>query len=259
MDLSVLQRVLERETLKLIVVTPNFQNPTGATLSAPARSGLLRMAADAGVTIVENDTYGDLRYFGESIPNLKQIDGANVVLLRTFSKVSFPGLRVGWVIGPRPLVARLAEAKQWTDLHSDHLSQAVMLRFAESGRLEAHRQRILRNGAKQLESMLDGCEEFMPKGTAWTKPQGGMNMWVRLPGVVDPVALLERAQRAKVTYLPGRFFEVSRPNPSALRLSFGALAPEKISAGLAILGRIFKEETGRARAVEPSDPAPAMV
>ncbi len=209
--------------------------------------------------VVENDTYGDLRYLGDPLPNLKQLDRDRVILLRTFSKVSFPGLRVGWVIGSRPLLARLAEAKQWTDLHSDHLSQAVMLRFAESGRLEAHRRHILRTGAEQLATVLSACAQFLPAGATWTEPQGGMNLWVRLPEQLDASALLEKAQRERVSYLPGRFFEVARPEPSALRLSFAGLPPDKIQSGMAILGRIFSSEVERVKSVRRFDPAPAMV
>jgi 2-aminoadipate transaminase len=231
----------------------------GVTLPLAERERLLKMASDARVTVVENDSYCDLRYSGEALQNLKQLDSRNVILLRSFSKVSFPGLRVGWVIGPRRLLSRLAEAKQWTDLHTDHLSQAVMLRFAESGRLEAHRQHIVRTGAEQLARALEGCRRYMPEGTTWTEPQGGMNLWVRLPEFLDSAALLEKAQRERVTYLPGRFFEVSRPQPSALRLSFAGLPPEKITAGLAVLGRVFANEMERARPAAAFEPASAVV
>src|SRR6266849_6647555 len=139
-DLDDLQRVLDREKPKLLVVTPNFQNPTGATLPAHKRTALLQMVRAAGVVLIENDTYGELRYEGRELPAMKSED---TILLRSFSKIAFPGLRVGWAIGPRAVIARMTEAKQLSDLHSDQLSQAVLLRFAESGRLEAHRQHVL--------------------------------------------------------------------------------------------------------------------
>ena len=124
---------------RVAVVTPNFQNPTGATMRRDAREELVRIAHDAGVVLVENDIYGALRYEGATEPSLKEIDGGgDVITLGSFSKVAFPGMRVGWAIGPRPFIHRLVEAKQLCDLHSDQLSQAVLLRFAESGRLAAH-------------------------------------------------------------------------------------------------------------------------
>jgi 2-aminoadipate transaminase len=258
MDTAHLERVLERERPRFLVVTSNFQNPTGATLSLPARRALLDAARLAGVPVVENDAYGDLRYHGERLPALKQLDDrGGTVLLRSFSKVSFPGLRVGWVVGPKPLIDRLRYAKESADLHTDQLSQAVLLEFAQSGRLEAHRARMLQAGAERLAATLESCRRYLPAGTRWTQPEGGMNLWVRLPEPLDAGELLPRAQKEGVAYLPGRYFAVSRLDAGALRLSFAGLEPDQIRDGLAILGRIVAEELARAsRNIEPS---PALV
>jgi 2-aminoadipate transaminase len=258
MDPVQLERAIEREHPRMIVVTSNFQNPTGVTVPLHARRALLDVARRAGIPVIENDAYGDLRYSGEPLPALKQLDeSGGVVLLRSFSKVSFPGLRVGWAFGPRPLIDRLRAAKEAADLHSDQLSQAVLLEFAESGRLEAHRKRVLRAGAERLAATLESCREHLPAGSRWTQPDGGMNLWVRLPDPLDAADLLPRAQREGVSYLPGRYFAVSRMDPGALRLSFAGLAPEQIRMGLAILGKVAKGELEAAtRSVEP---APAMV
>jgi 2-aminoadipate transaminase len=133
------------------VVTSNFQNPTGATLPLASRKAILSMAQRAGVIIIENDIYGPLCYEGEPIPTVKQLDDSgHTVLLRSFSKLAFPGLRVGWAIAPRALMEKLTEAKQLSDLHTDQLSQAVLLRFAESGRLESHRKLMLTAGRERL-------------------------------------------------------------------------------------------------------------
>jgi 2-aminoadipate transaminase len=179
------------------------------------------------------------------------------VLLRSFSKVSFPGLRVGWAVGPKPLIDRLRHAKEAADLHTDQLSQAVLLEFAESGRLEAHRARVRQAGGERLAATLEACARYLPSGTRWTRPQGGMNVWVRLPDPLDAGELLARAQRAGVAYMPGRYFAVSRLEPGTLRLSFAGLTPEQIRGGLAILGRtVASEWENAARNYEPS---PAMV
>jgi 2-aminoadipate transaminase len=235
-------------------VTSNFQNPTGATLSLAGRHALLDAARQAGVPVVENDAYGDLRYQGEALPALKQLDEhGGTVLLRSFSKVSFPGLRVGWAVGPKPLIDRLRHAKELADLHSDQLSQAVLLDFAQSGRLEAHRARMLQTGAERLAATLDSCRRYLPAGTRWTQPQGGMNLWVRLPEPLDAGELLPRAQKEGVAYVPGRYFAVSRLDAGALRLSFAGLEPEQIRESLAVLGRIVSEELANvSRNVEPS-------
>jgi len=258
LDVSRLERILSRERPRFLVVTPNFQNPTGATLPLAERKVLLEAAARAGVPVVENDAYGELRYSGEPLPALKQLeDRGGVVLLRSFSKVSFPGLRVGWALGPRPLIDRLRHAKEASDLHTDQLSQAVLLEFAESGRLEAHHARVLRAGAERLQATLEACAAFLPAGSRWTKPEGGMNLWVRLPAPLDAEALLPRAQEEGVSYLPGRMFAVSRRDPGALRLSFAGLAPGQIRAGVEMLGRVFRGEAeAQSRNFEP---AQAMV
>jgi 2-aminoadipate transaminase len=257
-DVARLTRILERERPRFVVVTSNFQNPTGVTLPLASRQALLDAARAAGVPVIENDSYGDLRYSGEALPAIKQLDaGGGTVLLRSFSKVSFPGLRVGWALGPKPLIERLRQAKETADLHTDQLSQAVLLDFAESGRLEAHRRRMLEAGSQRLAATLDACRRYLPPGTRWTHPEGGMNLWVTLPDPLDASELLSRAQRAGVAYLPGRYFAVSRFEPGALRLSFAGLPPEQIETGLKIFGRVIASETEMAS--QTFEPSPAMV
>lgn len=258
-DLEVLERTIQRERPRLLVVTPNFQNPMGATLPLTARQTILRITREQGTILLENDIYGDLRYDGVSLPSMKQLDpSGDVVHLGSFSKVAFPGLRVGWVIGPKSLISRLAAAKQWCDLHSDNLSQAVLFRFVDSGRLAEHRRRVIAEGRRRLETVLQACEQHLPAGSRFTRPQGGMNLWVRLPDLLDASELLPSALRAGVNYLPGRYFAVSRTEPNSLRLSFAGLPPEQIRKGVAILGELFRNELERAQA-ERLEPAAALV
>jgi len=260
METDQIERAMARGRFKALVVTSNFQNPTGATLSREARESILRQAGSMGTVIIENDIYGQLRYEGAPLPTLKQMDDTgDTILLRSFSKVSFPGLRVGWVTGPRAVIARMTEAKHLSDLHSDQLSQAVLLRFAVSGRLEAHHGRILKAGAERLHAVLAACDGYLPRGTRFTRPQGGMNLWVRLPEPLDTSELLGRAQREGVTYLPGKYFAVGRPDPGSLRLSFAGLDPAHIEKGVKILGEIFSSELERLRDSSSREPAPAMV
>jgi DNA-binding transcriptional MocR family regulator len=260
MDLDALARLLERAPAAAIAVTPNFQNPTGATMALEARRQLLRLARQAGAAIIENDIYGGLRYEGKDLPSLKQLDESRLVIqVRSVSKLALPGLRVGWVSGPRELVRRLAGWKQTADLHSDHLSQAVLLRMLESGRLEAHRRRLIEAGRARLRAVLEGCARHMPEGTRFTRPQGGASVWVRLPEGMDAERLLARAEAAGVSYLPGRLFAVQRVEPSALRLNFAGLDPRQIEEGLLILGRLFRREWHKVRASVEAGLAPAIV
>jgi 2-aminoadipate transaminase len=261
LDLAVLERALRAAGAakpRLLVVTSNFQNPTGATLPLAGRRAVLEIARAAGIPVVENDAYGELRYSGEPLPALKQLDEAGgTVLLRSFSKISFPGLRVGWILGPKALIERLRQAKEAADLHTDQLSQAVLLEFVETGRLDAHRARVLRAGAERLAATLEGCRRYMPAGTRFTRPEGGMNVWLQLPDRMDAAELLPRARKEGVGYLPGSYFTIARPDPCALRLSFASLTPEQIGRGLELLGRVAAAETERAAAV--FEPASAMV
>lgn len=259
-EVEALGRLLEKERPRLMVLTPNFQNPTGTTLPLEAREKILALARRSGVVIVENDLYGELRYQGAEIPSMKRLDTAgDTILLGSFSKIAFPGLRVGWAIGPRHFIARLTEAKEASDLHSDQLSQAVLLRFAQSGRLAAHRKKMLAAGAERLTAVLSACVKELPKGSRYTRPEGGMNLWVRLPEPLDASELAARAERENVSYLPGRYFAVSRPQTHGLRLSFAGLTPEQIQAGLAVLGKIFRADLERARHARRDEPAPALV
>jgi len=156
-------------------------------------------------------------------------------------------------------VSRLVEAKQYSDIHTDQLAQAVLLRFARSGRLEAHRGRVRATGRERLHAAIGACERYLPEGTRFTRPRGGMNLWVRLPEPLDASELLPRAQREGVSYLPGRHFAVSRVDAGSLRLSFAHLPPEKIRTGIAILGRVFQDEWARLRDSPGISAAPALV
>ena len=255
-DVEDLARIIEKERPRLLVLTPDFQNPTGATMPESARRTALGLARRAGVIVIEDGLYSDLRYHGSAIPALKQLDASgDTILLSSFSKIAFPGLRVGWAIGPRHFIARLIEAKALSDLHSDQLAQAVVLRFAESGRLAAHRQKMVESGRERLAACLAACATELPPGSRYTRPQGGMNMWIRLPEPLDSAALAARAEREGVSFLPGRYFAVSRPQGHSLRLSFAGLDPREIRSGIAILGSVFRSELEQARASHRDEPA----
>jgi len=259
-DIDGLGVLLEREKPRLMVLTPSFQNPTGTTLSIESRRTILALAHRAGVIVIENDLYGELRYRGADVPAMKSLDeSGETILLGSFSKIAFPGLRVGWAIGPKHLIARLTEAKEACDLHSDQLSQAVLLRFAESGRLAAHRKHMLETGAVRLEAALKSCERELPHGSLFTRPEGGMNVWVELPKPLDASDLAERAERENVSFLPGRYFAVTRPQTHGLRLSFAGLTPANIEHGMAVLGLIFRAAQQRALNRQLGEPAPALV
>jgi 2-aminoadipate transaminase len=245
---------------RLLAVTPSFQNPTGLTISFEHRKRIVELAQRSGVVVLENDIYSELRYQGTPLPTLKELDKTgNTILLRSYSKVSFPGLRVGWVIGPRAVIECLAEAKQISDLHSDQLSQAVLLRFAESGELAQHIERTQRAGRERVTAVLRACAAYLPSGTKFTRPEGGMSLWVELPAPLKAEHLLSRAQERGVNFLPGRYFSARRTHARGLRISFGGLAPEQITRGIQILGEAARRELAISAVSANFEPAAALV
>ena len=255
LDLPTLRRAFDSGA-KLLVATPSFQNPTGATIPAANRPAICAMARAASAAIIENDIYSELSCDGPALPRLKQLD-ANVILLGSFSKVAFPGVRVGWIIAPRPVIARVTELKQLADLHTDHLSQAFLLHFAQSGRLAAHEARVLAAAREKLSALEQSCRRHLSNCT-WRIPAGGMNIWIGLPAGVDAVSLRGLAQQAGIDYMPGRYFSVSRPQDSGLRLSFAGLEPDQIRDGIRILGSLI-ERASNTHSANSQLPALAMV
>jgi len=250
---------LQCRNVRAVILTPTFQNPTGETLSEKTRESVTEAVRRAGAVLIENDIYSQLRYAGEPLPTLKKLgETGDSVILRSFSKIAFPGLRVGWMIGPRPLIARLMEARQLADLHGDQLSQALLLEFAQSGSLAGHLARTLETGRERLGALLAALEMYMPEGVTYSRPEGGMNVWVRLPGLIDTFDLLQQAHREGVTYIPGRHFAVSRPHHHALRLSFAGLEPEAITSGVVRLARAIASELETLDRHQ-REPVPALV
>ncbi len=260
MDPDALEAAIIRSNPRVVVVTPSFQNPMGTTLSLERRKRIVEIAQRSGIVLIENDIYSELRYRGKALPTLKELDSAgNVILLRSYSKVSFPGLRVGWVIGPRPFIARLAESKQIADLHSDQLSQAVLLRFAQSGELAKHLQQTRVTGLQRLEAAMSACEQYLPKGSSFTRPDGGMCYWIELPAPLNAENVLPRAEKRGVSYLPGSLFSNRPGHRRGLRVSFGGLTPEQITRGIKLIAEAAMEELNMLNANSRLEPMAAVV
>jgi 2-aminoadipate transaminase len=260
-DLYSLRQALEAGA-KVVMLTPSFQNPTGGTIPAAARKLVLSMTRAAGAIVIENDIYSELAYAGaytgNEAPRLKSLD-PNVILLGSFSKIAFPGMRCGWIIAPKPVIARLTELKQLADLHTDQLSQAFLLQFAESGRLEAHQARMIAAGKERLRAVQQASSKYLAD-CRFSLPGGGMNLWIDLPDGLDASALRGLAQQAGVDYLPGRFFSISTSLDSGLRLSFAGLEPGEIRRGIEILGEVIQEAKGSRGDPEAAPrPTPAFV
>ncbi|WP_353152696.1 PLP-dependent aminotransferase family protein [Pollutimonas bauzanensis] len=230
---------------RFIYVLPNFQNPTGLTLNLERRKALVERCAAAQVPIIEDDPYGDLRYAGEPQPGLLGLGravGATVIRLGTFSKVLAPGLRLGYIVAPKPIIAKLVQIKQATDLHTSTLTQMAVYETVKDGFLTAHLPMVRDLYKEQCGYMLEAMDEHFPTTTTWTRPEGGMFIWVTLPAHIDGAQLLARAIEKNVAFVPGApFYAGDEPKTNTLRLSFVTVSEGKIREGIAILGKLIKE------------------
>jgi 2-aminoadipate transaminase len=224
---------------RMLYALPNFQNPTGRSLSIERRQELVETCARHGIPLIEDDPYGALSYKGEPYPKMLNMNPDGVIYMGSFSKVLTPGIRLGYVVAPLPLVRRLELAKQAADLHTAQLTQMVVYEVVKDGFLEQHIPTIRALYANQCQAMLDAMAETFPAGVTWTKPEGGMFIWVTLPKHIDAMKLLDQAIAAKVAFVPGAPFYANEPETNTLRLSFVTVPPERIREGVAILAKLI--------------------
>jgi 2-aminoadipate transaminase len=242
-NLDALESALIQNRVKFILATPDFQNPTGTTLSADSRRRLLDIGARYQVPIVEDAIYSRLVLRGSRSPSLKSLDRAgNVIQIDSFSKIAFPGLRLGWCIGPDSAMERLRLIKQSADLHTDQLGQAVLAEFIKRGHLARHLARMKKVYRSRLEAMEEALQKHMPDGATWTSPSGGMTVWVRLPAGFDAGELLIHSRERNIFFVPGRHFYMQRPEPNTLRLGFSTVCEKDILRGVQVLGDLVRVE-----------------
>ncbi|WP_332876904.1 aminotransferase-like domain-containing protein [Massilia sp. S19_KUP03_FR1] len=227
------------EGARLLYALPNFQNPTGRSLSVARRIELVETCARLGLPLIEDDPYGALSYKGAPFPKMLSMNPDGVIYMGSFSKVLTPGIRLGYVCAPLPLVRRLELAKQAADLHTAQLTQMVVYDVIKDGFLDEHIPTIRTLYSQQCQAMLDALDEFFPTSVHWTRPEGGMFIWVTLPQSIDAMKLLDQALAAKVAFVPGAPFYANAPETNTLRLSFVTVPPERIREGIAILGKLI--------------------
>lgn len=235
-----LERLLATHRPKLVYVVANFQNPKGTTLALERRRELVRLAQKHRFLILEDDPYGELRFTGNHLPSLASFDDEGVVVsLGTFSKTLAPGLRIGWVVGPRDFVRSLTVAKQSTDLHTATLAQRAVAKLLTRFDYNAHLDSLRPIYGQRANAMLDALKIHMPAGTTWTTPEGGMFLWVELPQGLSGDALLPRAIEEKVAFVPGSPFFANNPRPEFIRLNYSNRPPELITEGMRRLGAVI--------------------
>jgi 2-aminoadipate transaminase len=253
MDTDELEAAL-RTGPKLIYAMPNFQNPTGVTISLERRLRLVELADRYGVPIVEDDPYGKLRFEGEDIPPIIALDAqlrsksdhytGNVIYLSTFSKTLAPGVRQAWVTAPPEVILKMVQAKQGADLQTSTINQMVAYEVGRDGFLDRHVEVIRRVYRERRDVMLDSLEEHMPARVKWTHPQGGLFLWVTLPESMNSIDVLQESVAQKVAFVPGSSFYPGGGGENAMRLNFSNACPEKINEGIARLARVIRMRLG---------------
>lgn len=234
---------MEGRTPKFAYLVPNFQNPTGISMSLERRIKMLELAREYNFIIIEDNPYGEIRFEGEPVRSIKSMDTeGRVIYLGSFSKTFIPGIRVGWIVAEETLIQKIACAKQATDLCSNSLGQRMACRFAASGYIEQHVSSLISLYKAKRDLMLSCFEQYFPQGVTWTRPEGGFFVWVTLPEGMSAREVLLKAVERKVAYVDGAGFFVNNNGKNTARFAFSEASEEKITRGMKILGELMHQE-----------------
>ena len=227
--------------VKFIYAIPDFQNPTGLTYSARNRERICEILKDRDVVLVEDDPYGELRFDGERLPYIGTGKLPNSILLGTFSKIITPGMRTGFLISEnKELLRYISIAKEASDLHTNIFSQYLLWDYLANNDLEAHIAKIKTLYQKQAQAMMDAMDRYFPSTVKYTKPHGGMFLWVTLPEGVSAMSLFPKALERKVAFVPGDPFYIGIKNANTMRLNYTNADCETIEEGIRRLGDLLK-------------------
>lgn len=233
---------LEREgkKIKMIYVIPTFQNPAGVVMPESRRRKLVEIAREHDLMIVEDDPYSKLRFDGDPVKPIKAFD-ENVIYMATFSKILSPGFRLAFIAAPKDVIRKMAIAKQSIDLCSPTITQFIAYEIIKRGLLDEHIPKIAEMYKKKRDIMINAMEEYFPDGCKWTRPNGGMFLWVRLPENVSTMEMFDDALRKKVAYVHGKAFHVDGSGTNTMRLNFSNPSDEEIKKGIKRLGEVIEE------------------
>jgi 2-aminoadipate transaminase len=240
-DTDLLEKTFTRNRIKLFYAVPNFQNPSGITYSKQRRRDVANILKKHNAIFVEDDPYGELRFIGEDLPSIRAYLEDNIILLGTFSKIITPGLRLGWVCAKKDIMERIILAKQASDLHSNYLSQRIVHQYLIDNDIDKHILKIRDAYKKRRDLMVSMIAENFPEEIKYTKPEGGMFLWITLPGGISSLDLVDRAIKENVAFVPGKAFYVDGGGNNTLRLNFSNSDEEKIEEGIKRLAKIMKK------------------
>jgi 2-aminoadipate transaminase len=237
--------MLETYPVRFFYGIPNSQNPSGITYSGERRKEIAGILADTNTLFLEDDAYGELNFDGISLPSMREYLPGQTIITGSFSKILAPGMRMGWVVAPPVIMEQLVIAKQASDLHSNYLSQRIAYEYLNNHDIDAHIETIRASYRNQRDIMLSCMEEFFPDTVSFTRPQGGMFIWVTLPEGLSSMEVFEAAIRENVAVLPGSPFYVDGGGSNTLRINFSNSTDEKIRMGIERLASVIKRQCSR--------------
>jgi len=240
-DTDLLEKTFMRNKIKLFYAVPNFQNPSGITYSRKRRRGVANILKRHNAIFVEDDPYGELRFIGEDLPSIRHYLEDNTILLGSFSKIITPGLRLGWVCAKKDIMERIIVAKQASDLHSNYLSQRIVHQYLIDNDVDKHILKIRDAYKKRRDLMVSMIAEYFPEEIKYTKPEGGMFLWITLPEGISSSDLVDLAIKENAAFVPGNAFYVDGGGNNTLRLNFSNSDEEKIEEGIKRLANIIKK------------------
>jgi 2-aminoadipate transaminase len=239
-DTDMLEKALKAGATKLFHTVINFQNPSGVTYSQQKREKITGIIKDYDIVLVEDNPYGELRFMGEDLPSMKSYLSNGTIVLGSFSKVVTPGLRLGWICAAPDVMEKIVVAKQSSDLHSSYLSQRAVYQYLVDNDLNEHILKIREVYKKQRDLMVSMIEKHFPEEIKYTKPEGGMFLWVTLPENISSLDLFKLATQENVAFVPGKAFYVDGGGDNTLRLNFSNSDEEKIEDGIKRLAKVIK-------------------
>jgi len=241
MDIAALTEGSGGSGAKMLYTVPTFQNPSGITYTNENREQVAAIAKRDKFIVVEDNPYGELRFSGEAAKSFFHYAPEQTVLLGSFSKVVAPGFRLGWIAAPAWICEKLIIAKQAADLHTSSFSQKILYEFLQENDLDVHIEKITDAYGRQCRAMQDALKEHFPSKISFTRPEGGMFLWGRLPKGMDSMELFNEAVREKVVFVPGDPFYTKKTNTSAFRLNFSCVDPETVVKGVKRMARALKK------------------
>ena len=228
--------------VKFIYIIPDFNNPTGETMSLREREALVGIARELDLIIVEDSPYRELRYSGQEVTPIRELAPERTLHLGSFSKIFAPGFRLGWIIGPEPLLEQIYVCKQCLDLCPPVFDQYLATEFLCSGALDRNLNKTIEEYRQRRDLMVSLLEKYMPSGVSWTHPEGGLFIWLTLPEHIDTVALYDKSLAAGVAYVAGSFFYVDGSHRNTMRLNFSYIERAKMEKGIKILADILRTD-----------------